>query len=60
MDIWIILGVVAAILLAIYFRSRNAVWGGLTGGIIIGFMIVIFSTIGGVVLTGLLSVRAQF
>lgn len=39
--IWIILAVVAAILLIIYFRSKNAVWGGLTYGIIIGAIVAI-------------------
>lgn len=42
--IWIILGVASLILLAIYFRRRNAVWGGLTAGIIIG---VLWKFIGG-------------
>lgn len=38
MYIWTILGVVALILLVIYWNSRNAVWGGLTLGIISGFI----------------------
>jgi len=41
-NIWIILGIVAIVLLIIYWRSRNAVWGGLTIGIIAGFIIAIF------------------
>ena len=41
--IWIILGVVSAVLWVIYFRSQNAVWGGLTAGIIIGLIIAVFS-----------------
>ena len=36
MYIWTILAVVALILLAMYWSRRNAVWGGLTLGIIIG------------------------
>ncbi len=38
MYIWTILVVVALILLAIYWNNRNAVWGGLTLGIIIGLL----------------------
>lgn len=41
--IWIIFGIASAVLLAIYFRSPNAVWGGLTVGIIIGLIIALFS-----------------
>lgn len=41
--IWVILGVISVILLVIYFRSRNAVWGGLTAGIIIGLIVALFS-----------------
>lgn len=33
-----ILAVISLILLAIYWNSRNAVWGGLTAGIIIGIL----------------------
>ena len=40
--IWIILGIAALILLAFYYNRRNAVWGGLTIGVIIGFMVAIF------------------
>ena len=36
--VWIILAVIAFILLIIYWGGRNAVWGGLTGGIIIGIL----------------------
>jgi len=38
---WGILGIASAILLIIYWRGRNAVWGGLTLGIIIGFIVAI-------------------
>jgi small basic protein len=38
MYIWTILTVVTLILLAIYWSSKNAVWGGLTVGIIIGIL----------------------
>jgi len=41
--IWIILGIVSAFLLVIYFRSRNAVWGGFTIGLIVGLLIALFS-----------------
>lgn len=40
--IWLILGIISIALLIFYFRSRNAVWGGFTGGLIIGLMIAIF------------------
>ncbi|EKD86568.1 MAG: hypothetical protein ACD_37C00234G0007 [uncultured bacterium] len=39
--IWIVLGVIAIILLVIYWRGKNAIWGGLTIGIIIGLLISI-------------------
>jgi len=41
-DIWTILGIIAIILLFIYWRNRNAVWGGLTIGIILGLIVAIF------------------
>lgn len=43
LNIWTILGVVTIILLAVYWGSRNAVWGGFTIGIIVGLFIAIFS-----------------
>lgn len=47
-NIWNILGVLAVILLIIFFnRGRNAVWGGLTLGIIIGLAITIISSVNG-------------
>lgn len=45
--IWIILGIVALILLTFYWNRRNAVWGGLTIGAIIGFVVAIFSVFNG-------------
>jgi len=43
-NIWIILGIVSIILLVLYFRrGRNALWGGFTAGVIIGFIITLFS-----------------
>jgi hypothetical protein len=42
--LWTFLGIASIILLAIYFwRGRNAVWGGFTAGIIISFIIALFS-----------------
>lgn len=41
-DIWKILGVITAILLIAFWRGRNAVWGGLTIGVVVGLIIVIF------------------
>jgi membrane protein implicated in regulation of membrane protease activity len=43
LNIWTILGVVSLILLALYWNRRNAVWGGLTIGIIVGLVIALFS-----------------
>ena len=40
--IWTILGIITIVLLIIFWRKRNAVWGGLTIGIIIGFIFTIF------------------
>lgn len=41
---WMILSVVSIILLIVYFgRRQNAVWGGFTFGLIIGFIISLFS-----------------
>ena len=36
---WKILGVIAIILLILFWKKRNAVWGGLFGGAIIGLII---------------------
>jgi len=41
-DIWKILGIITIVLLIIYWKKRNAVWGGLTIGIILGLIIAIF------------------
>tara|TARA_Y100000310_G_C20550358_1_gene747745 strand:- start:574 stop:897 length:324 start_codon:yes stop_codon:yes gene_type:complete len=45
-DIWTIIGVAVVILLIIFWRGRNAIWGGLTLGIIVGFIITIFNESG--------------
>lgn len=45
MYIWTILAIIALILLAVYWNSRSAVWGGLTVGIIIGVLWKIFGGI---------------
>lgn len=43
-NIWVLLGIASVVLLAIYFkRKRNSLWGGLTIGAIIGFVIALFS-----------------
>ena len=39
--IWIILGIVSIILLIVFWRSKNAVWGGLAIGIIVGLIIAL-------------------
>lgn len=42
-DIWKILGIISIVLLIVFFfrPRRNAVWGGLTLGIIIGLTVAI-------------------
>lgn len=40
--IWKILGIITAVLLIVFCRRRSAVWGGLTLGVIIGFIVAIF------------------
>jgi hypothetical protein len=40
-DIWNILGIIAIILLLVFARGKNSVWGGLTLGVIIGLIIAI-------------------
>lgn len=63
--IWIILGIVTLILLAVYRKKRNAVWGGLTIGIIVGLVVALFSefdwyTIGkGVILGTMIGFAAE-
>ena len=58
--IWIILGVASVILLVFYWNRRNAVWGGLTIGAIIGFAVAIFGsgfnwyTIGKIAIVGVM------
>ncbi|MBI5071886.1 hypothetical protein HZB93_03290 [Candidatus Falkowbacteria bacterium] len=46
-NIWTILGVIAIILLIIFWKKRSAVWGGLTIGIIIGAIVAIVYLIRG-------------
>jgi len=45
--IWTILGVIAIILLIIFWKKRSAVWGGLTVGIVIGVIIAVVYLIRG-------------
>ncbi|MBM3251310.1 MAG: hypothetical protein FJZ11_00815 [Candidatus Omnitrophica bacterium] len=40
-DIWKLLAVIIVILLIVFWRRRNAVWGGMTLGIIIGIIFAI-------------------
>ncbi|MDP3956744.1 MAG: hypothetical protein Q8P97_01990 [bacterium] len=46
-NIWALLGIIAVILLVIYWRRRNSVWGGLALGIIIGLVLAIVYAIKG-------------
>jgi Na+/proline symporter len=41
-NIWTILGIITIVLLILFWRKRNAVWGGLTIGIIIGIIVALF------------------
>ena len=41
LNIWNILAIVAIILLILLSKSKNAVWGGLAAGIIIGLVIAV-------------------
>lgn len=41
---WTILEILTVILLIAYRHNRNAVWGGLTIGVIVGFIVAIFSS----------------
>ena len=40
-NIWTIFGAITIVLLIIFWRKRGAVWGGLTIGAIIGFIVAI-------------------
>ena len=42
-DVWKILGIIAVVLLFVFWKRRNAVWGGFTLGIIIGLVVALFS-----------------
>ena len=45
--IWIILGVFSIILLFVFWKKRNAVWGGFTAGIILSLLVfVLFGILG--------------
>ena len=41
-NIWTILGIVTIVLLIVFWRKRNAVWGGLAIGVIIGLVTTAF------------------
>lgn len=38
---WVILGAVSVVLLFLFWKHKNAVWGGLTAGIIIGLVLAL-------------------
>ena len=44
LDIWILIVISNAILLLIFWRGRNAVWGGLALGLTTGIILAIFFT----------------
>lgn len=39
---WGVLSIAAIVLLVYYFNGRNSVWGGMTGGVILGLIAAIF------------------
>jgi hypothetical protein len=43
--VWYTLGIIALVLLVIYWKGRNAVWGGLTLGVIVGIVVTIISDV---------------
>ncbi|HAV58256.1 MAG TPA: hypothetical protein DCX45_12740 [Acinetobacter junii] len=44
---WIIFAVISALLLIFYFKKRSAVWGGLTVGLVLGLIIVVYFALSG-------------
>jgi len=42
-DVWNFFGIIAVVLLFVFWKKRNAVWGGFTIGIIIGLVVALFS-----------------
>jgi len=46
-DVWTILGILAIVLLVFFSKGRNAVWGGLILGILLGFAVVFFLVLKG-------------
>lgn len=40
---WTILSIIAVICLVIFWQGKNAVWGAMTGGVFIGFIVTIIS-----------------
>lgn len=47
LDIWKILAIISIAGLIIYRKKKNAVWGGFTAGLIIGFIIALIYLIKG-------------
>jgi hypothetical protein len=45
--IWGLLTIIAVIALIVFWRGPNSVWGGLTGGLIVGLIIAIIKYFGG-------------
>jgi uncharacterized membrane protein len=39
MSIWVILAIIAGVLLIVFWRGRNAVWGAATLGVIVGIIL---------------------
>ncbi|MBI2463078.1 MAG: hypothetical protein HYV65_02480 [Candidatus Spechtbacteria bacterium] len=42
LDIWKILGTITVVLVVVFWRKKNAVWGGLTIGAIVGLILATF------------------
>jgi 4-hydroxybenzoate polyprenyltransferase len=56
--IWVIFGIITLISLIIFFKKRNAVWGGFTIGIIIGLTMILPSIFHGVDINWLTLIKA--
>ncbi len=41
LNVWTIFGGISIVLLILFWKKKNAIWGGLTIGIIVGFLIAI-------------------
>lgn len=57
-NIWTVLGVISIVLLVISWKKRNAIWGGLTLGILVGLIIILVKYFTGSVLNWIVVVKS--